>query len=88
MHVVLHTCTLYVYTMLSRVHVLAVLYAPVVGSLGLDMVRKVSRSAAWTALDLGPLHLLDECSPWYPEMAGYAVCCLKDGTLVYIYIYM
>lgn len=51
------------------------------GRLGLDMARKVTRSAAWLDQELGPIRLLNECSPWYPETAGYAVCCIKDGML-------
>lgn len=56
------------------------LYAPDVGRLGLDMARKVSRIGAWKQVKkTQPLSNINSGVPWYPELGGYAVCCINDG---------
>ena len=44
----------------------SVWYAPHVGQLGLDMVRRTTRALAW-ADTRGPDEEMNSPSPWYPE---------------------
>ena len=58
----------------------AVMYAPDVGRLGLDMARKVTRTGEWQQVKkTEPVSNINSGAPWYPECGGYAVCCISDG---------
>lgn len=63
---------------------LAVLYAPYIGALGLDMARKMDRVGIWKKEKSEPVSLMDHRAIWYPETASYAVCSIKVGMYVKI----
>ena len=55
-----------------------VLYAPKIGSCGIDIQRLTTREDLWLKSH-GTLSLINTPIPWYPEVAGYAVCKLTVG---------
>ena len=60
------------------------MYAPEIGSLGLDMTRKGTREQIFSKKSIKGITKLNWPSPWYPETKGYAVCQIKKGKLIYI----
>ena len=55
----------------------AVMYAPCVGAIGMDLSRKCSRKALADSRNVS----LNEPLPLYPELSGYTVCQIKKGML-------
>ena len=55
-----------------------VLYAPKIGSWGIDTHSIKSREELWLEKH-GTLSLINTPIPWYPELGGYGVCKIKLG---------
>jgi hypothetical protein len=53
----------------------SVMYAPVIGTMGLDLARRCSRDALATRMSVP----LNAEQPFYPELSGYVVCEIKKG---------
>ena len=66
---VLHTITC------SIISQTLVMYAPLIGGMGLDIARKCSRET----LALKKSAALNSPLPFYPEIIGYGVCEIKKG---------
>lgn len=45
------------------------------------MTRKTDRAGTWTKKRSLPAALMDARAVWYPEVGGYAVCSITDGTV-------
>ena len=59
--------------------IFAVMYAPWIGHLGLDMVRKAQRRVVWIRERKESISLMNAIMPWYPETTGYKVCTISLG---------
>ena len=55
-----------------------VLYGAKIGSLGVDTASFKSREDLWLKKQ-SSLNLINSPLPWYPEVAGYAVCEIVVG---------
>ena len=57
------------------------MYAPEIGSLGLDMARKDTREKLISSRkEQGGATRLNWPSPWYPETRSYVVCEIIKGS--------
>ena len=60
---------------------ITVLYAPYIGSLGMDIERKCSREMSLVRCN--EEGSLNHPTPWYPESMGFYVCQIKNGESYY-----
>ena len=61
-----------------------VLYAPKIGSCGIDTHSIKSGEELWLEKH-GTLSLINTPIPWYPELGGYGVCEIKLGKPIIVY---
>lgn len=55
------------------------MYAAYIATLGLDQTTKGTREDIWTKDKKESLNLINSPIPWYPEVAGYKVCEIRNG---------
>lgn len=60
------------------------MYAPYIGSIGIDIETKCTREEAWAKERHTRSDRIDAPVPWYPEMAGFKVCHIEVGRYIYL----